>query len=566
MADTKKESGPLLVPNNVSDLDSAAADVGLVPVKYDVLQEIGTTGLRRFGNNVYEEFLPQLQGMQAIRVYRQMSENDGTVGSLLFAIDMLIRQVSWRVEPASSDATDVQYAEFLSQCLEDLSHPFSDSISEALTMLIYGWSYLETVYKRRQGFQDEDSDIPTSLYDDGKIGWKKFAGRSQDSFQGWVFDKNNNVQALIQQAPPDYQTRVIPIRKSLLFRTKINKNNPEGISALRSAYRSWYFKCRMEEIEGIGVERDLAGLPTAFVDPKILRNDADDADKQLLKYIKTLVTNVKRDTNEGIIFPSVYDDHGNPIYDFKLMSAPGDRQFDVGAIIQRYSETIAMTVMADFIFLGHQAVGSFALSNGKQSMFSQALGGWMDGIQNVFNRYAVPRLFALNGMADRELPKIMHGDIETTDLDVLGTFLKTMNDLGMHTFPDDQFESYIRDVAGLPAKSGEARTLEQKDATRSEALKDAGLKQAEAEADYAVADAKAAEEGLKQQKAGKEQVPVVAAATPTGTPAPKVPVGKPAAAKVAQVPIKAKVPRTKAPPVKNTTAAKRNAAKPPAAK
>ena len=31
-----------------------------------------------------------------------------------------------------------------------------------------------------------------------------------------------------QQPPPDYQFRVIPIEKALLFRTTIRKNNPEG--------------------------------------------------------------------------------------------------------------------------------------------------------------------------------------------------------------------------------------------------------------------------------------------------------------------------------------------------
>ena len=56
-------------------------------------------------------------------------------------------------------------------------------------------------------------------------------------------------------------TYTIPMSKALLFRTKSRKNNPEGRSILRNAYRSWYFKRRIQEIEGIGIERDLAGLP-----------------------------------------------------------------------------------------------------------------------------------------------------------------------------------------------------------------------------------------------------------------------------------------------------------------
>jgi hypothetical protein len=52
---------------------------------------------------------------------------------------------------------------------------------------------------------------------------------------------------MVQMAPPRYQTTVIPIEKSLLFRTSIAKGNPEGVSLLRTAYRSWYFKKRLEE-------------------------------------------------------------------------------------------------------------------------------------------------------------------------------------------------------------------------------------------------------------------------------------------------------------------------------
>ena len=40
-------------------------------------------------------------------------------------------------------------------------------------------------------------------------------------------------------------------------------DNPEGRSILRNAYFSWYFEKKIAEIEGIGIARDLAGLPRA---------------------------------------------------------------------------------------------------------------------------------------------------------------------------------------------------------------------------------------------------------------------------------------------------------------
>lgn len=466
--------------------------IGLMPSDYNMYDELGTSGLHRFGNIVYEEFLPALQGDKAVKVYREMSDNDPTVGSLLFAIDMLCREVSWHVEPADSDDESMKRSEFLSSVMDDMSHSWNDAISEALTMLPYGWSWLECVYKKRSGIQNDESGKPSSQFDDGKIGWRKFAGRSQDSLMGWVFDEGGSVQALMQSAAPDYKKRIVPIRKSMLFRTTITKNNPEGKSVLRSAYRPWYFKKRLEEIEAVGIERDLAGLPMAMVDPKIMRKDADADDKQLLAIIKQLVVNVRRDRQEGIIFPMVYDDTGKQLYDFKLLSAGGQRQFDVGKTIQRYAEAIAMTVMADFIFLGHQAVGSFALADNKTMLFSQAIGAWLDVIQAVFNRYAVPRLFALNGMGDGKLPQIKHGDIETPDLAVLADFLVKLSSIGMKVFPDERLESYVREAASLPTKSEETKKLEEQGAEIAQETQEVALRTAKAAADKAEAEAKAA--------------------------------------------------------------------------
>ena len=43
--------------------------------------------------------------------------------------------------------------------------------------------------------------------------------------------------------------------------------------------------------------------------------------------------------------------------------------FDTNAIINRYNSQIAMTVLADFLTIGHEGGGSFALSSNKYSMF-----------------------------------------------------------------------------------------------------------------------------------------------------------------------------------------------------
>ena len=397
--------------------------------RVSVMDEIGSSGLKAYGGYVYEEFLPQLTGENALKVYREMKDNDPIVAAILFAIDMLVRQVDWHVEPASSDNEDLRAAKFLDDCINDMTMPWKDVVSESLTMLPYGFSFMEIVDKQRDGYQGEGGD--SSRFDDGRIGWKKFAHRPQDSLYRWAFDETGGVRAMLQITQPDYRIATIPIEKGLLFRTVASKNNPSGRSVLRGAYRPWYFKKRIEEIEAIGIERDLAGLPIAMVDPSLLRADADDDDKALLNSIKELVVNVRRDQQEGVIFPMSYDDNGRPLFDFKLMTSGGARQFNIESVIDRYSKQIAMTVMADFIFLGHQGTGSYALSSDKTGLFAKSLGVWLGVIQDTFNRYAVPRLLRVNNMSLEKMPRMVHGDIETPNLMELSDYVTKLAGIGI---------------------------------------------------------------------------------------------------------------------------------------
>ena len=48
-------------------------------------------------------------------------------------------------------------------------------------------------------------------------------------------------------------------------------------------------------------------------------------------------------------------------------------------------------------------------------------------------------------------PEIIHGDIETQDLDKLGTFIKDMVGIGAIT-PDEKMEDYLRMTASLPER------------------------------------------------------------------------------------------------------------------
>ena len=82
--------------------------------------EYGRVGQYRYAGMFFEEFLPELRGTRGVQTYYQMSENDDTVGAILFAIQMLIRQVDFTIEPGGPSETDKAAAEFVDSCLYDM--------------------------------------------------------------------------------------------------------------------------------------------------------------------------------------------------------------------------------------------------------------------------------------------------------------------------------------------------------------------------------------------------------------------------------------------------------------
>lgn len=423
------------------------------------MMELGVTGLQRQGGWIEEEFLPQLKGQRGIKVYREMSDNDPVIGSLLFVIDMLMRRITWRVEPESqSDREDAAAAEFIEECRNDMSSSWADLISEILSMLVYGWSFHEKVYKVRGG--DVRDPQRRSKFNDGRIGWRKFPIRSQDSLWEWVFDEKGDgaVKGMVQQCWPKFTQVEIPLSKALLFRPRLYKDNPEGRSILRNAYRPWYFKKRIEEIEAIGIERDLAGIPVAEVPPELLDPNATAEERAILSQFKRIIRNVRRDNQEGIIIPLDYTDGGQSRYKFSLLSSGGIRQFDTGEVIQRYNEQIMMTALADFVLLGHHGYGSYALSADKTNMFELSLESWADMIASVFNVHEIPNLLSINSL--RGKARLVPGRSDRVNLTELGLYVSYLAGAGALKI-DGALETYLRAVAKMPPREGDEQNDEQ---------------------------------------------------------------------------------------------------------
>lgn len=402
--------------------------------------EIGTTGLRRWGGRVAEEFLPELQGPRGVRAYDELRKSDPVIGSVLRATRDTILSLQWTADPADDSPEAATEAEFVEQCMDDMSHPWSDFLSEILTMLPFGWSYFNQVYKVRSG---EDADPPSS-YSDGRIGWRKFSLRKQDSLEEWAFDDNGGIQGMWQRAAPTYQRIMVPIEESVLFRVEHEANNPEGTSFLRVCYRPGQYKRNLEEIEAIGIERDFTGL--MWIE---LPNGASDADHSTALDI---LERVKVDDQAGIVTTKGMDADGREDWKVNLLTAPGSKQIDIDKAITRYAGEIATAFLAQFLRLGQSAGGrgSYALSRDHKDFFYLAIGAIADSIEQTINRYAVAKLMRMNGVKRELWPQIKHGRIAQREMASFMAAIKVLSDVGALGPVDGPLVNFFRRELEMP--------------------------------------------------------------------------------------------------------------------
>ena len=461
------------------------------PNPYD---ELGERGLAFTAGQVGQEFLPSLRRELGIATYTEMSSNDAILGGVIHAINQIMRKVTWSIDPSpgtTKDPTEKQlaYAEFLASCFNDMSIPWQDVLTEILSMLVYGWAYFEIVYKTRRG-DDEDPRF-RSKYDDGKIGIRRLAVRSQETLDRWALTDQGDILGMWQKPHPysDFPIRprdidgrarrlnvtgqptregpdvtmadslgqsvFLPLKKALLFRTTVHRNSPEGRSVLRSAYRSWYIKKNLEDIMVIGVERDLVGLPTMVAPPGF--NPQNNAtDDRILGMVQAILTNIRNDEQAGIIVP--------PGWEFALTASPGKKEFEIPELLQYYDKRMAMTVLGQFILLGMERVGSFAQSKNSTDLFTVSMIAWVQSIADVINRYLVDDLLYMNDMNDLDdPPRFAAGDVKESDLNELSNYITRLVNVDAIT-PDDDLEDNLRrqgKLDSVPQQTGLIRVAKQ---------------------------------------------------------------------------------------------------------
>ena len=395
--------------------------------------DLGYSGANtRFGQIRADEFQNELKGKQGIRKYREMRDNDATIGAVMYATEQILRDVPRIVEPSDKkNEKAVEMAKWLETVFDDMEHTLDDHISEALSSLTFGFAIFEPVYKIRGGPKFVDPKRK-SKYSDGHYGIRKLASRAQWTIDSFKVDEKTGEILGVNQERSALTSNFIPKNKLVHYRTTTTNNDPSGRSILRNAFKSYVYLNTMQVTEGIAVERELNGIPIIRIPSDYLADDATEDQVAIRKMAERIGRDLKFNEQGSIVLPSdvwVVEDKATThrLVDVELIASNGNRNIAIDPIIRRYQHDIARSVMAEFLMLGSSTTGSYALSKSKTDIFLRSVESYINTIYDVLNEQVVKPLWELNGFDAELMPTLKAGDVAPHDLDALGSYLRNLN-------------------------------------------------------------------------------------------------------------------------------------------
>jgi len=377
---------------------------------------------------------------QALQIYDEMANADATVDVSLRAAKTPVMGADWFIEPFSDNELDLDIAEFVEfNLLNGTNAPFLLILDDILRMYEFGFSVIEKVYEER-----EWSPRRTGANRRKYTMLRKLAPRPTPTIKEIVYDDNGGPVSIKQgavQADGKPVEVEIDIEKLIIFSNNKKGGNLEGKSLLRTAYRPWYFKTNLYNIDGIQKERHGMGFPVVELPP-----GAKDAD---ISAAHEMVTNIRTNEFGGAVLPSQWV--------LRFVDLPG-QPVDVMRSIEHHDSAIMLNTMTQFMLLGLAGTGGGrATSGAHQDMFNKSLRYVANLIADDFNLYCIPYLVGYNFDTDH-FPRLRVRNIgETKDLQQWASALSNLFAQSGIT-PDIETEQWIRTIIDAPLKRGGVQT------------------------------------------------------------------------------------------------------------
>jgi hypothetical protein len=423
------------------------------------LGEQGFVGLRVYNRQVLEESQRAFRYPAFIKTVNEM-RNNPTVGAAMNVYRMMISRVKWAVTPPKgADEISIQRAKLVETMMHDMDDmSWQGFIESVIPYLEYGFGVHEMVFRRRLKRNG-------SKFNDGLVGLRKLAPRSQDTIAGWLFSPDRQDLVGVQQTlrfvdnGAQYQNRTndqgyitIDREKFILFSASTNKNNPEGNSIYKNIYLAFKQLTLLQEQEMLGIAKDIQGILKITIPPRYLDVNASPEDKAVVAAFQRIIDNYNAGTQRGLLVPNMIDpDSKMPLFTYDLMESKGMAKYDTELVIRRLQTDILSALNVDILKLGADGGGSFSLAEQKTSVLSIAIDYRLREIQQSLNQQLMRTIYELNGWDTASMAEFTYSDIEDVSMEEFSKAVQRIFSTNAIELDRDVMNR-VRLVLGVPLK------------------------------------------------------------------------------------------------------------------
>lgn len=393
----------------------------------------GYTGTEYYSGYFSEEENQEWRDERRVQIVEEMRSTDGAVQGVLTAVKTPILGAKLEITPYSNDPKDIEICEEVKYQLKNMPYrTFDEFLREACTYFDFGHSVFEKIWGIRK---------------DGKIYLKDLAPRTQSSILQWqTIDKQAGItqrkRSDMIYEPDEANNKdktefSIPLRKLLIFTNDKEGDDLTGRSVLRSAYKHYKYKSGIYRVSAVGIEKTAVGVPTGILPEGVT------PDSEAYQSFEEALQNVRANEKTYMLLP-----YG---YDFKFTtSSGGSLGTAVKDMIDHHDRMITMCVLAEFLMLGQNSTGSYALSQDKSNFFLMHVEQKANYIANQIVRYVIKDIVDYNYTGVEGYPSAQFTSFGRVDMKVLSEVFKVLIETGIVNIMNEAERSHARSMFNLP--------------------------------------------------------------------------------------------------------------------
>lgn len=413
-------------------------------------QEQGSPGFAVYGGYINQvEQNPEMWGQNRWRTASDLLANISVIAaSVRFTLNLISRP-TWKFDPPDDTPQAKAMAEFAEEIFDDIDESWTRVVRRAGMYRYHGFGIHEWIAKKR---------------DDGKIGIEAVESRPQHTINRWDIDEQSQLIGVWQRNPQDGQELYIPRKKQLYLVDDSLTDSPDGMGWFRHLAEPAKRLKSYLELEGIGYERDLGGIPIAraplqrlnelMESGKLTSAQVTQAMNQLNDFIK-----LKRKSSEtGLVLDSTpylsKTDTGttvSSIYEWGMELITGEQHSlqELSVAIKRLEFDMALIMGTESMLIGREGAGSHALSQDKSKNLYLTANSTLEDMAECVDRDILTPIWEMNGLDMKLKPHCQTEDVSFQDVEQIGKVLADMATAGAILDPNDPAINDLRDLMGI---------------------------------------------------------------------------------------------------------------------